>query len=189
MGMRPFKEDICGNWKKKLKIKIFLWFLNRKELLTKDNLTKRRWTGCKKCVFCDMDKSVEHLFISCTFSRDIWRLVHFTFNINPPSSVSHMFESWLNGIDKVTKTHVRIGIAAILWAIWNCRNDIVFNKSYSTHYLSVIINKVIYWIQMWSLLIPVDRRGFMDIGCTHMMTVVRAIFCWAGWQHPRRLNI
>jgi hypothetical protein len=37
-------------WKIKvpLKIKIFMWFLHKKVLLTKDNLAKRKWTGCKK---------------------------------------------------------------------------------------------------------------------------------------------
>ena len=124
-------------WKLKipLKIKIFLCFLHRKELLTKDNLAKRQWTGCKKCVFCDADESVEHLFISCTFARDIWGLVHFTFNIYPPTSFSNMFGGWLNGVEKVTKTHIRISVAVILWAIWNCHNDIVFNKTFSIHYL------------------------------------------------------
>jgi hypothetical protein len=37
-------------WKLKipLKIKIFMWFLNNKVLLTKDNLLKRNWKGCQK---------------------------------------------------------------------------------------------------------------------------------------------
>jgi hypothetical protein len=40
-------------WKIKLplKIRIFMWFLNRKEILTKDNLAKRNWTGYKKMCF------------------------------------------------------------------------------------------------------------------------------------------
>ena len=112
--------------------------MHRKELLTKDNLIKRRWIGCKKCVFCDTDESVEHLFISCPFARDIWRLVHFTFNIHPPASVANLFGDWLNGVDKRSKELIRIGVAAMLWAIWNCRNDIIFNKANSTHYLQVI---------------------------------------------------
>ena len=90
-----------------LKIKIFLWFWNRKELLTKANLAKRHWTRCKKCVFCNADESVQPLFISCTFASNIWRLVHFTFNVYPPTSVSNMFGSWLNGIDKYTKARIR----------------------------------------------------------------------------------
>ena len=106
-------------WKLKipLKIKIFLWFLNRKKILTKDNLIKQRWIGCKKCVYCDAYEFVEHLFIKCPFARDIWRLVHFTFNVCPPTSIANLFGTWLNGIDKTTKARIRIGVAAILWAL------------------------------------------------------------------------
>ena len=57
-----------------LKIKIFMWFLYKKVLLTKDNLAKRRWHGCKKkCVFCDSDETIDHLFISCSMARLVWR--------------------------------------------------------------------------------------------------------------------
>ena len=166
------------------KNKIFLWFLHRKETLTKDNLAKRQWTGCKKCVFYDMDESVEHLF---AFARDIWRLVHFTFNIYPPTSIPNMFGSWLNGIDKGSKARIRIGIAAILCALWNCRNEIIFNKSSSTHYLQVI-HKAMYWTHLWSFLLPADQRGLMDTACTRMLTVIRAIFNWGGWLQHRRLH-
>jgi hypothetical protein len=39
-------------WKLKLplKIKIFMWFLNRKVLLTKDNLIKRQWKDARNVV-------------------------------------------------------------------------------------------------------------------------------------------
>jgi hypothetical protein len=39
---------------------------------------------------------------------------------------------WLNGIDKVVKERIRIGVCALLWAIWNCQNDIVFNSAGSS---------------------------------------------------------
>jgi hypothetical protein len=57
-------------WKIKvpLKIRILMWFLNRKEILTKDNLTKRNWTGCKKCDFCDEEQTIEHFFLKCKFA-------------------------------------------------------------------------------------------------------------------------
>ena len=171
-----------------LKIKIFLWFLNKKVLLTKDNLAKRRWTGCKKCVFCDTDESVEHLFISCHFVKNIWRLVHFTFNITPPTSIANMFGTWLNGVEKHTKARIRIGVAAFLWAIWNCRNDIVFNRSQTPHFLQVVL-RATHWIQQWSLLLPVAQQDHMDSGCTRMMAVVRAIFCQNGWRQAKRIDV
>ena len=38
-------------WKLKapLKIKIFLWYLKRGVILTKDNLAKRNWQGSQQC--------------------------------------------------------------------------------------------------------------------------------------------
>jgi hypothetical protein len=40
-------------WKLKvpLKIKIFMWYLKRGVVLTKDNLIRRNWKDDKKCVF------------------------------------------------------------------------------------------------------------------------------------------
>ena len=100
-----------------------------------------------------------------------------------------MFGSWLNGVDKVTKSHIRIGVAAFLWAIWNCRNDVVFNKMETVHYLQVV-NKVLYWIQLWAYLLPVGQRGRMATGYARLMAVVRAIFCRPfGLLHARRLDV
>ena len=152
------------------------------------DLIKRRWIGCKKCVYCDAEESVEHLFIKCPFARDIWRLLHFTFNVSPPTSIANLFGTWLNGIDKITKARIRIGVAAILWALWNCRNDIVFNQMHSSHYLQ-IIHKACYWIHSWSLLLPADQRGLMEAGCTRMLTVVRTIFTSFGWFQPIRIDV
>ena len=58
-------------WKIKvpLKIKIFMWFLHRKVILTKDNLIKRNWSGDKSCCFCDKEESIQHLFFDCPLDR------------------------------------------------------------------------------------------------------------------------
>ena len=89
-------------WKLKipLKIKIFMWFLQNKVLLTKDNLVKRNWVGCTKCCFCGSQETIEHLFISCPFARLLWRIVNFAFDLQPPTNITSMFGNWLNGIDR-----------------------------------------------------------------------------------------
>jgi hypothetical protein len=89
-------------WKMKvpLKIKIFMWFVYIKEILTKDNLIKRNWQGSKTCCFCDQEENVQQLFIECPFAKIIWTIVHMAFNITPPTSISHLFGNWLNGIIK-----------------------------------------------------------------------------------------
>jgi hypothetical protein len=107
-------------WKLKipLKIKIFMWFLNNKVLLTKDNLAKRRWTGSQKCCFCDANETVHHLFLACPFVKIVWRMIYFAYNIPPPLNINNMFGNWLNGVPKKDKNKIRIGISAICWTIW-----------------------------------------------------------------------
>jgi hypothetical protein len=68
----PYMKKYIWKIKIPLKIKIFIWFLSNKVLLTKDNLVKRRWSGCTKCVFCGDQETVEHLFIACPFAKLIW---------------------------------------------------------------------------------------------------------------------
>jgi hypothetical protein len=86
-------------WKIKvpLKIKIFMWFLYKNVILAKANLTKRKWNGSKKCVLCDSEESINHLFFNCPFARLIYRTIQFTFNITPPANVTNMFGNWLTG--------------------------------------------------------------------------------------------
>jgi hypothetical protein len=130
-----FLKKYIWRLKVPLKIRIFMWFLNKKVLLTKDNLAKRNWTGSMKCAFCSSDESIEHLFIKCPFAKLIWRVVHFTFSISPPANIKNLFGNWLNGLDKKTKARIRVGVCALLWAIWNCRNDIVFNRAEGMFFL------------------------------------------------------
>uniref|UniRef100_A0A453PIU7 Reverse transcriptase zinc-binding domain-containing protein n=1 Tax=Aegilops tauschii subsp. strangulata TaxID=200361 RepID=A0A453PIU7_AEGTS len=54
-------------WKVKvpLKNKVFMWFVHKQVILTKDNLAKRNWTGSPRCSFCDHYESVKHLFLDC----------------------------------------------------------------------------------------------------------------------------
>jgi hypothetical protein len=93
--------------------------LQKKVILTKDNLAKRKWNGCKKCAFSDANESINHLFFDCPFARLIWRTIQYTFNMRPRANVTNMFGNWLNRVDKASKEHIRTGICALMWAIWN----------------------------------------------------------------------
>lgn len=105
-----------------------MWFLYRKEILTKDNLIKRNWQGPSSYCFCDQAETVDHLFISCPFAKLLRRTIFITFNIPPPTNINNLFGNWLNGVLKKDKGHIRVGVCALLWALWNVRNDFVFNK-------------------------------------------------------------
>jgi hypothetical protein len=55
-------------------------------------------------------------------------MIYLTYNIPPPSNITNMFGNWLNGVPKMDKANIRMGVSALCWAIWTSRNDLVFNK-------------------------------------------------------------
>jgi hypothetical protein len=183
----PFLRKYLWKIKIPLKIKIFMWFLSNKVILTKDNLAKRKWKGCTKCCFCGEQETVEHLFLSCPFAKIIWRIIHFTYSLPPPTNITNMFSNWLNGVDKTYKSRIRVGVSALCWSIWRCRNNVVFNNSKSFNVLQVI-HMIIHWMQQWALLLPQAQRDAMDFGCNQLRTVAQDILFRAGWQHISRLQ-
>jgi hypothetical protein len=164
-----------------------MWFLYNKIILTKDNLAKRRWNGSKKCCFCEEEETIHHLFLSCPFAKLIWRVVHASFNVVPPTSITNMFGNWLNGVDRKTRARIRIGVSALCWSIWNCRNDIIFNKKESSNFLQVI-HTMAHWIQLWRFLLPEGQRECMVFGCNLLLTVAQDIFYQATWRPIRRID-
>ena len=165
-----------------------MWLVNKQFNLTKDNLAKRNWTGSKRCSFCDSDESIRHLFLDCPLAKILWRSVHIAFNITPPNSINTLFGTWLDGIDVVTTRHIRVGVCALLWAIWNCRNDLVFNRTTNIHFLQVVFRATTL-IRMWSLLTPTEAMEHLVTGYIRWETVARAIFNRFGWRSCNRIGV
>ena len=176
-------------WKLKvsLKIRIFMWFLHRRVILTKDNLSKRNWHGCLKCCFCDKEESIQHLFIDCPLAQIVWRIVHMTFSIAPPTSIPNLFGNWLHGVSKKDKAQIRVGACALLWAIWNKRNDNIFNKPNASSFMQVIAMAT-HWIHMWSWLQKEEQKKDMDSGCNRLEMVARDLCSRFGWRHVARIS-
>ncbi|WVZ62069.1 hypothetical protein U9M48_011857, partial [Paspalum notatum var. saurae] len=123
-------------WKLKapLKVKIFLWYLRKGVILTKDNLAKRRWQGSLTCAFCHKEETINHLFFECRLARSVWSVLQIATGINQPQNVNHMFGDWLQGFNKTSKTVFLLGAAVLCWALWIGRNDLVILSV--THWLS-----------------------------------------------------
>jgi hypothetical protein len=98
-----------------------------------------------------------------------------------------MFGNWLNGIDRDTKARIRVGTCAIVWSLWNCRNDITFNKKGTAQFLQVI-RMTTHWIHESAFLLPEEHRVHMDSGCTRLETVARDIFNQIEWRLTRRIQ-
>jgi hypothetical protein len=175
---------IAKSW---LNIRIFMWFLHHRVLLTKEKLAKWKWQGCIKCCFCDQKEIIQHLFITCPLARIVWRIVHTAFNIIPPTNITNLFGNWLVVESKLDKVQIWVGVCALIWAIWNIRNDYIFNNAKSTYFMQVI-SLATQWICMWSYLQSMEKREDSVTGCNRLEKVARDLYNQCKWRFDLRLT-
>ncbi|WVZ64633.1 hypothetical protein U9M48_014127 [Paspalum notatum var. saurae] len=155
-------------WKLKLplKIKIFVWFLMKGVILTKDNLKKRNWNGDDGCCFCNEKETIQHLFFDCHIARFVWRIFQVAFGLKPPSNVTCLVGTWFEQVDPNMSPLVCVDASAIVWSIWLCRNDCVFDRKRLNSYLQgYILDKVLEstskggWQKSFEVSMPLVRDG------------------------------
>ena len=181
--------DFKPIWKMRipLKTKIFAWYLRRGVILTKDNLAKRNWNGCKKCVFCHHDETIKHLFFQCQFARSIWSIIQIGSTLYPPRSIANIFGNWLNGVNNRFKTLIRVGAIAVIWSLWLCRNDKVFNDKNSS--LLQVIYRSTALLRSWSSLQRSDNKNlFMEVS-TRLEDTAKDFITQHGWRHNLRIDL
>jgi RsiW-degrading membrane proteinase PrsW (M82 family) len=97
-----------------------------------------------------------------------------------------MFGNWLNNQHKDVKHLIWVGIAAICWAIWKCRNDIVFKKTKFNSILQVIFRGA-YWLRFWAQLQCEDQAKDILIAMSRKLEVIALQFANGGWNNIYRL--
>jgi hypothetical protein len=95
-----------------------------------------------------------------------------------------MFGNWLNGVEKQTKAQIRVGVCALIWALWNY---MIFNKTGTAHFLQVI-RMATHGTREWSCLSPEAQWVHMDFGCNRLEMVAWAIYNQGGWRLTRRIE-
>ncbi len=123
-----------------IKIKIFMWYMFKGVILTKDNLARRNWNRIMRSFFFTNNGTMHHLFFECHFGKFLWRLVHISFGLKHPNNTSHISWNWLVGIDSKIKEHIMVGASTICWALWLSRNGMVFDNSIMKSYMQVLFN-------------------------------------------------
>ena len=138
-------------WKLKtsMKIKIFLWYIWRGVILTKDNLAKWNWHGNKQCCFCHENEMI-HLFLDCQFAHLVWATGYAAQGLPRPHNVSIMFGRQLGGLRKDLKLLVLMGATSLCWSLWLYRNAVIFENKQSS-FLQIIYSTT-HWLYTWSIL-------------------------------------
>lgn len=114
------------------KIKNFIWKCLHNIAPVNDVLVNRRIASDVLCPVCKSDReSVFHLLVQCPFAQVIWRIspLGLAVGLNQVDSLIRWWDSLLErwkGIKENKKIWAAVG--TIIWRIWLCRNDIVFNS-------------------------------------------------------------
>jgi hypothetical protein len=127
----PNHNKVIWKLKAPLKIKVFLWYLKRGVILTKDNLAKRNWKGSLKCCFCHKNKTIRHLLFYCHFARRVWDFIFLAFGISRPSNIHNMFGNRIGGFENDHKGLALLRTATVCWSIWLGRNELIFENKIS----------------------------------------------------------
>lgn len=81
---------LFGRSKIPLKIRIFLWLVKQKKVLTRVNLSKNGWQGYVRCPFCGKSETVDYLSVQCSFAKTIQNWIaksnDFEFEIGVPKN-------------------------------------------------------------------------------------------------------
>ncbi|KAL5697583.1 hypothetical protein ACHQM5_028709 [Ranunculus cassubicifolius] len=115
------------------RINFFLWVLAKDRVLTHENLRRRGYHLCSKCVFCEKETETRnHLFLSCPVIMEIWEFVFGVFGVHRPSSwtveniLAANAEVQFTDIGKVYWKFIR---HATFWEIWLERNNRIFEET------------------------------------------------------------
>jgi hypothetical protein len=137
-----------------------MWFVQRKEILTKDNLLKRNWQGSRV------------LFLWS------WR-VYTTHIHQVPFCKNHLADLRNRILDLVYAPFYRqYGMFRMVLSLTN---------HFFPTFLQVI-PLAIHWIHMWSYLWSADQRRDMDIKCNRLKMVARDIYSRFSWRFDGHLT-
>jgi hypothetical protein len=64
------------------KMKINLWRFAHDCLPTGVQLCRRHIHASRSCVYCNKDESVDHVFLSCQFAKEVWRVIKPSYDIH-----------------------------------------------------------------------------------------------------------
>lgn len=129
-------------------IHVFLWLCVYNEVLTRDNLAKRRTVDDPTCLLCNEAESVQHLFSDCVVAKSVWDFVSEFFQTSEISCFADICAFWRQHKSKPVLNMV---ITASLWSIWRLRNEFCFQCS-PWRSLNCVLVKLNGYLHQWAIL-------------------------------------
>jgi hypothetical protein len=120
-------------------------------------------------LFCDSEEYIHHQYIACPFTHLICRVVSLILTF-PHHLVLRICSTvgW-NGTCKSVKAKRPIDVCALVWSIWNYRNNVIFNKIENAQFFTYYHTGSTQGLTSW-------HHAYMDYGCNRLPTVAWDIY-------------
>jgi hypothetical protein len=107
------------------RLHVFLWPFANNEVLTRDNLAKRRHVDDMPCLFCSEPETI-HLFFDCCVAKVFWQEISEVIDLNVGGDFESVAKYW---ISETKHRKVNVCTTAAIWALWKLRNEVCFQDS------------------------------------------------------------
>ncbi|CAA7017868.1 unnamed protein product [Microthlaspi erraticum] len=145
-SLNPLKAEVW-NLPTTQKIRIFLWKVLCGEVAVGDKMEERGMKVQNVCQACGLDgESINHLFFTCSFSRQVWALSVLPlpksgFSESVYENISYLLDQSKNVL---LPQEVRRRFPWVIWFLWKNRNDLAF-QSHQCNAMPVSPRKVKRW--------------------------------------------
>ena len=161
-------------WKLKIppRIQVFLWLFSQNKIMTRDNLRARGIPKPLECEMCKEIETVKHLFSECIVARELWQDFFEIFGVQITDFES-VASKW---ICNKSFMHFNVVSSAILWTIWNNRNNLVFDKVTWIN-MKQVWRLVLLYLRNWKIPFRDLESGktaqFMELLISRLMSPLR----------------
>jgi len=123
-----------------MKIKIFMWSVYDRKILTWDNIRKRGVLGPSRCLLCgEQEETMEHLLNNCYFTSWLWDIFTKIFQQSDRDrgSIFNTLIRWRgNFLDhEIINSAWTLTPSFIIWNVWKDRNKRIFKEEKNPPYL------------------------------------------------------
>jgi hypothetical protein len=121
------------------------------KIFTTDNLCEKGWVGTLSCVFCSVNETVNHLFLTYSFILDFRCTFNECNSINVHLKLSFISDLWDLALQltRLDRQFILSIIAVICWVRWNERNIVIFSHLSALSF-NVFIFKMVNFFNAWT---------------------------------------
>jgi RsiW-degrading membrane proteinase PrsW (M82 family) len=92
-----------------------------------------------------------------------------------------MFDTWLQNQNKTMRSLIWVGVPAFCWAIWRCRNDVIFNKLKTNRFMQVIFRGA-FWLRFWAQLQRDEQAKAFLSAISKKLKIIALDISNKGWK-------